>query len=499
MSYNLDLTDLDRQGGRSVTAQLVERFRAAIDSGALAPGEKLPTTRALAEQASINHLTAVRVYRRLAEQGYVTAAVGRGTFVRSVPPADGERDPVDWQSAVLPELRPSYSNEIFLASYMLPSEPGIVSLATGSPDPAIYPSAALGRIAAEVLAEGGGEPLSYLDPDGLPELREEIAERGRALGFSQTADEILVTSGARQAIDLVCRSVVAPGDVVVCESPTFIGILSSLQFSGARVIGVPVDDEGLDVDALERILARHEVKLVAVQSGCQNPTGRDLSPARAQRLLELARERSFFVLDDGVYATVRFDGRHRPRLRHELPDHVIYVDSLSKTIGGGLRIGWVAASGPVRQRLTWIKLHSDTHTSSLTQHVAHRWLASGEHERLLDATNPGYAHRCDALLASVERHLGDEVRVRRPVGGHHLWLTFRQPIDERALLSEAIRCGVTFLPGNAMLAEPSGTAAMRISFARLAVEELDEGVRRLAKAVRAVRHRASRPGLAALS
>jgi len=499
MSYNLDLTDIDREGGASLTSQLVERFRAAIDSGELAPGEKLPTTRALAQQASINHLTAVRVYRRLAEQGYVTAAVGRGTFVRSLPPADGERDPVDWQSAVLPELRPSFSNEMFLASYMLPADPGIVSLATGAPDPAIYPSAALGRLAGEVLRDGGGESLSYLDPDGLLDLREEIAKRGRDLGFAQTADEILVTSGARQAIDLVCRSVVAPGDVVVCESPTFIGILSSLQFSGARVIGVPVDEEGMDVDALERVLARHEVKLVAVQSGCQNPTGQDLSPARAQRLLQLARERSFFVLDDGVYATVRFDGRRRLRLRHELPDHVIYIDSLSKTIGGGLRIGWVAASGPVRQRLSWVKLHSDTHTSSLTQHVAYRWLASGEHERLLDATNPGYRERCDALLESVHRRLGDEVRVRRPVGGHHLWLTFRQPIDERALLSEAIRCGVTFLPGNAMLAEPAGTAALRISYARLAPDELDEGVRRLAQAVRAVRHRASRPGLAALS
>jgi DNA-binding transcriptional MocR family regulator len=501
MSHKLKLNDLDRGSSTSITGQLVDRLREAIDAGELAPGEKLPTTRALAEEASINHLTAVRVYRRLAELGYVTSAVGRGTFVRSVPPPapDADRDPVDWQTAVLPEMRASFSNEMFLSTYMIPSDPGIVSLATGAPHPSIFPSTQLGRIADDLLNEIGGEALSYLDPDGLHELREEIAVRGRQLGFAQTADEILVTSGARQAIDLVCRAVVAPGDVVVSETPTFIGILSSLQMSGARVIGVPVDEEGLDVDALERILARHEVKLVAVQSGCQNPTGQDLSPRRAARLLELARERSFFILEDGVYATVRMEGEQRRRLRHEMPDHVIYVDSLSKTIGGGLRLGWAAASGPVRQRLSWLKLHNDVHTSSLVQHVAHRWLASGAHERLVEQTNPIYRERRDALIASVRARLDDEVRVRTPVGGHHLWLMFRRPIDERALLNEAIRQGVTFLPGGAMEAEPGGNGAMRISYARLEPDEMDEGVRRLASAIRAVRARAARPGIAALS
>ncbi len=498
MSYKLALSDIDRDSGTSVTSQLVERLRTAIDAGDLAPGEKLPTTRALAEQASINHLTAVRVYRRLAELGYVTSAVGRGTFVRAVPPADGDRDPVDWQTAVLPQL-PSFSNELFMAAYMIPSDPSIVPLATGAPDDDIYPARQLGTIADEVLRERGGEVLSYLDPNGLRELREEIAQRGRRLGFAQTADEILISSGGRQAIDLACRAVVAPGDVVVCESPTFIGILSTLQVTGARVIGVPVDEHGMDVDALERILARHEVKLVAVQPGCQNPTGQDLAPERARRLLALARERSFFVLEDGVYATIRFDGEERLRLRRDAPDHVLYVDSLSKTIGGGLRLGWIAASGPVRQRVAWLKQHNDTHTSSLVQHVANRWLASGEHERLVEATNPIYAARRDALLESVQRRLGDEVRVRRPVGGHHLWLTFRTRIDESALLSEAIRCGVSFIPGGTMLAEPSPTGALRLSYARLEPEQLDEGVRRLAKAVLAVRHRASRPGIAALS
>ncbi|MCW3065824.1 MAG: transcriptional regulator, GntR family with aminotransferase domain protein [Solirubrobacterales bacterium] len=498
MSYKVDLSDLDRAGAASLTAQMVERFSAAIDAGKLAPGEKLPTTRALAEDAGVNHLTAVRVYRRLAELGYVTATVGRGTFVRSVPPARAGEG-VEWQRSVLPRLRQSYPNEMLAASLHMPSDPRIVSLATGWPSPDLYPAAELARLSADIFADLGGDALAYSEPDGLPALREELAQRGRQHGFASDADEILVTSGARQGIDLACRTVVAPGDVVVCESPTFIGILSSLQATGARVIGVPVDEDGMDVDALERVLARHEVKLVALQGSSQNPTGRDLSDERAARLIELARERSFFVLEDGVYATVRFGSPERRRLRERAPEHVIYVDSLSKTIGGGLRLGWMAATGPVRSRLGALKMETDLHTSSLVQRLAQRYLASGHHEQLLERMNPVYADRAEGLLESLHRRLGDEAVTMRPLGGHHLWVTFERPIDERQLWSEAIRQGVGVTPGGATMAESAEYAALRLSFSYLEPDRLDEGVRRLAAAVRAVRRRQGTTSLAAFS
>jgi DNA-binding transcriptional MocR family regulator len=498
MSYKVDLSDLDREGAASLTAQMVERFRSAIDAGALGPGEKLPTTRALAEEAGVNHLTAVRVYRRLGELGYVTATVGRGTFVRTVPPARAVGG-VDWQRSVLPRQRPSYPNEMLAASLRMPSDPSIISLATGWPSPDLYPAAELARITADIYADLGGEALAYSEPEGLPELREELAGRGRVHGFASDPEEILVTSGARQGVDLVCRTIVSPGDVVVCESPTFVGVLSSLQATGARVIGVPVDEDGLDVDALERVLARHEVKLVAVQSSSHNPTGRDLSEARGERLLELARQRSFFVLEDGVYSTVRFAGPEPRRLRERAPEHVVYVDALSKTIGGGLRLGWIAAAGPVRGRLADLKMGSDLHTSSLIQRISQRYLASGHHEELLQRTNKIYAARAEALLEIVERRLGDEATTMRPLGGHHIWVTFNRPLDEHVLWSEAIHHGVGFTPGGAAVAEPAEQTSMRLSFSYLDREALDEGVRRLAAAVRAVRRREGTRSLAAYS
>jgi 2-aminoadipate transaminase len=497
-SHNPDLSRLDRRAPSSLTQQLVDLIRAEIDSGALPAESRLEPTRALAERAGINHLTAVRAYRRLAELGYVMAAVGRGTFVRRMLPGPSGADSCDWQSAVLPERRASYANDALAQSFRMPREAELISMATGWPDPALLPVDDLARITADLFAEVGSDALSYLDPEGLPALRSEIAARGRLHGFAREPDEIVVTSGARQAIDLVARAVLRPGDVVAVEAPTFAGTLSSLQATGARLIGVPVDDDGLDVDALERILARHEIKLCVLQSSSQNPTGRDLSGSRSTRLIELARERSFFVLDDGVYAGVRFEGAERPRLRHLAPSHVIYVDSLSKTVGGGLRLGWVAADGPVRSRLVDLKLGSDFHTSSLVQHLAARYLACGGYEEMLERTMPVYRERRDVLLESIDRRLAGEASYSFPLGGHHVWVTLDRPTDEQLLLREALRCGVAFTPGRAMVPEEAVRGQLRLSFSLLGLAELDEGVRRLGVALRQLRRDAA-GGRAALA
>lgn len=487
MSYKLDLSHLAREGDTSINAQLVELVRSAIERGELHPGEKLPTTRALAEEAGLNHLTVVRAYRRLAEQGYVTAARGRGTFVRQAPPVLAGGTDGRWQHAVLPEARRSYMSQIVADTWQPPTDEDHVNLATGWASPELHPVRELARLTSAAFAQAGAATLAYGDPDGLWGLREELARRGAIAGFASEPGEIVITTGARQAIDLVCRTILRPGDVAVTESPTYMGGLVSMHESGARVLGIPYDEQGIDVDALEAILAHHEVKLVSVQSGSQNPTGQDLAPERAERLLQLARERSFFIVEDGVYCTVRFGTPEPPRLRLRAPDHVIYIDSLSKTIGGGLRIGWVAASGDVRRRLTDLKLATDYHTPVLTQHLAQRWLTEGAHDRHLRRINAIYARRCEAMLESLERRLGDEVLTIAPKGGHHLWVTFRRPLDDRLLFSEAMRYGVSFTPGAATSVEGDGLSGLRLSFSLLDEERIDEGVRRLAAAVRAVR------------
>jgi 2-aminoadipate transaminase len=499
MSYKLDLSDLNRAGDVSITQQLVDRFSAAIEAGELEPGSKLPPTRELAAEAGVNHLTAARVYRKLAELGYVTASVGRGTFVRTLTPAGSASHGDDWQAYALPPDEVSYSEQVLADTFALAGRDDVISLATGWPAPSTYPTEEVARIAAEVFAEEGGNALSYLPAEGLFALREQIAARGRTYGYAEDADEVVVTSGAQQAIALSARATLEPGDVAVIESPTFMGMMTAMRGTRARVIGVPVDEDGFDVDALERLLARHEVKLVGLQTACQNPTGRNLSEERRHRLAELAVERNFFILEDRVYADMHFESRFVRSLRELAPAHVLYVNSLSKVVGGGLRVGWVTARGPVRERIAMLKLDADFHTATLIQHIAARWLATGAYERHVKQTIPFYRERRDALLASLERHLAGEYRVDPPAGGHHLWVTLTRPLDERALYAEAARGGVTFTPGGAVTAERRSQTSFRLSFSLLDPEQLDEGVRRLARSIREVRRRAHHAIPAAMS
>ena len=490
MSYKMDLSDLVRAGGTSITQQLVDRFTAAIESGRLEPGEKLPPTRELAELAGVNHLTAARVYRKLAELGYVSASVGRGTFVRALVPAGSAEHGDDWQVYALPEHELSYSEQVLADVMSSVGQEGLISLAVGWPSPRLYPTEELARITAQVFEEEGGVALSYLPAQGLYAFREQLALRGRTYGFAEDPDEIVVVSGAKQGISLTARATLEPGDVAVVESPTFAGLLDSLRQTGARVIGVPVDEDGFDVAQLERLLARHEVKLVGLQTSCQNPTGRDLSDERRRRLAELAVERNFFVLEDRVYADASFEGEPARPLRELAPAHVIYVNSLSKVVGGGLRAGWIAARGPVLDRITTLKLEADFHTPTLIQHMAARWLAAGAYDRHVEHTLPFYRERRDALLAALERHLPGEYHADSPQGGHHVWVTLNRSLDERALYTEAARHGVAFTPGGAITAERRSQTSFRLSFSLLEPPELDEGVRRLARAIREVRRRA---------
>jgi DNA-binding transcriptional MocR family regulator len=490
MSYKLNLSDLERDGDVSITQQLVDRFTAAIDARELEPGSKLPPTRELAAEAGVNHLTAARVYRKLAELGYVTAQVGRGTFVRTLAPAGSASHGDDWQVYALPPEDISYSEQVLADSFSLTGQDDVISLAVGWPSPVNYPTAQVAAITAEVFEEVGGEALSYLPAEGLFELREALAARGRRYGWAEDADEIVITSGAQQAIALTAQSILEPGDVAVVESPTFIGMMTAMRGTGARVIGVPVDDHGLDVDGLERLLARHEVKMVALQSACQNPTGRSITEERRARLAELAVERNFFVLEDRVYADMHYEGKLLRPIRELAPAHVIYVNSLSKIVGGGLRSGWVAARGAVRERIAMLKLDADFHSPTLIQHIAARWLATGAYERHVERTIGFYRERRDALMDALERHMPGEYHADPPEGGHHLWVTLTRPLDERALYGEAARCGVAFTPGGAVTAERRSQTSFRLSFSLLDPDQLDEGVRRLARAIREVRRRA---------
>jgi 2-aminoadipate transaminase len=500
MSYKDKLSDIKRDGAASVTSQIVDIVSDAIASGELAPDDKLPPTRALAELAGVNHLTAARAYRRLAEAGLVTARVGQGTFVRVGAAADGasgpaDRENTDWQLYALPEELETYGDRILAEMFRQAGRDDVIPLMVGYPSDLLLPAERLAQITADVLAENGPRAHQYTDIEGLPELRESLAAVHRAEGLDDRPDQIVVTTGVHQAMTVTARAILRPGDAAACESPTFPGSIEALRNTGASVLPVRVDEGGLDVDGLEMLLRRRDIRLLALQPRMHNPTGCDLAPERRERLCELAARYGFFIVEDGAYAPLRFEGDPIPPLRSMLPSHVIYMSSLSKTVSPGLRTGWVAASGPVLERIVREKRNDDIHSSTFTQLVAARFLSDGGYEDQMERAIPFYRERHDALLAAVERHLEPVATVSRPTGGGHLWLTFRDDLDERDLYDEAVRQGVTFLPGGAMMAERPRETHIRLSFGYLEPDQLAEGVRRLAVAVRALRPRQRREAL----
>jgi 2-aminoadipate transaminase len=494
MSYKLELSDLTRDGERSITQQLVDTITGAIDEGELEPGEKLLPTRELAELAGVNHLTAVRAYKRLRELGLVTAHVGRGTFVRDAAAAPAARvpDSISWQRFALPEHEVGYGDRVLAEMHRQATSEELIALSVGYPSARLIPSDDLREAIDATLAEEADRALQYSNVQGLPELAAQVAALSASSGAPEDPDDILITSGAAQGLTLTCRAILRPGDVVACEDPSFPSVIRAIQETGARVESVPVDDDGLDVDALAGLLGRQEIKVLALQSRLHNPTGRDLVPRRREQLLELARRHGFFVLEDGVYASLRFEGEELPSLRSEAPAHVIYVDSFAKTVGGGLRIGWVAASGPVLDRIIAAKRADDIHSPTLTQLAVARYLASGAYPAQSERARAFYRERLDVLRDAIDDEFGSIASYVEPLGGGHLWLQLDSDVDERELADEAVRQGVAFVPGGALRIERRPELAMRLSYGFLEPDELVEGVRRIAAALRTLRARPSR-------
>ena len=499
MSYKDELTDIKRDVPASVTSQIVDVFAAAIAAGELTPDEKLPPTRELAEIAGVNHLTAARAYRRLAELGLVTARVGQGTFVRvgaqNGAGAGAERQDTDWQLYALPEQLETYGDRIIAEMFRQAGRDDVIPLMVGYPADKLLPTEVLAEVTAATLEEHGPRVHQYTDIEGAAELREQIAGLHQAEGMDDSPDHIIVTTGAHQAMTLVTRAILRHGDTVACESPTFPGSIEAFRNTGSSVLPVPVDEGGLDVDALELLLRRRDIRLLTLQPRLHNPTGRDLAPERRERLCELALRYGFFIVEDEAYGPLRFEGDEPEPLRAMLPSHVVFVSSLSKTVSPGMRTGWVSASGPVLDRIVHEKRNDDMHSATMTQLVAARFFADGHYQPQIARSISFYRERCEALVAAVERHLKPATTFIPPLGGGHLWLTFREALDERDLYDEAVRQGVTFLPGGAMMAERPRATHIRLSFGYLDPAELAEGVRRLAVAVRAVRPRPRREAL----
>lgn len=386
------------------------------------------------------------------------------------------------------DYSPELGGIIYQVASMARREGGI-SFAGGYPDPALFDTEGLAAAFNQMFREKFRAALQYGDREGYWPLRERLAAFSSTPGRTITAEEVIVTNGGQQGIEATVRTLTAPGDVVLIDSPSFPTALQVFQLAGLRGVSVACDADGLIPASLEEQARRHRPKLLYVVPSYGNPDGSLLSLERRRRVLELAAEYGFHVLEDDPYSRISF-GAPAPSsllgLTGEIPaakDRVIHVSSLSKLIAPGLRVGWMIPPANLRERFVWTKLATDIHSAVPTQVALENYWAAGGFEARLPVIRDTYRERALAMYAALGEYAGERLEFARPRGGMFMWCRTRAGIDTRDLLEAARREKVFFVPGIAFYPTQPDLRTFRLSFATMEIEALVEGIRRLARII----------------
>ena len=377
--------------------------------------------------------------------------------------------------------------------FKLLGKPGIISFAGGFPDPALFDVEGIAESSRAVLAGNPGPVLQYGATEGYQPLREGISRFMAAKGSSVAPDGLIVTTGSQQALDLIGKTMISPGDKIIVEAPTFLATIQCFRLYGANIIGAPIDADGVDVDKLEQLIEQHKPKLVYLIPTFGNPSGATLSLARRKRILEIAARTQTVVVEDDPYGELYFDQPPPPSLlalSDGVPgsrDWLVHCGSFSKILSPGLRVGWMIAPAELLAKATMCKQFSDAHTSNLSQAIAAHYLTLNRLGGALAAVRKTYAERANVMAASLRRELGDAIAFNQPQGGMFFWakLTgFRGQISSAPdFAKRAIEKGVAFVPGAPFYAHDPDLSTLRLSFATVGLEKIEEGIGRLRQAL----------------
>ncbi|TME92541.1 MAG: PLP-dependent aminotransferase family protein [Chloroflexi bacterium] len=392
--------------------------------------------------------------------------------------------PVAWQQLYADRaqgMRASDIREIL----KITAQPDVISLAGGLPAPELFPIDEYRRAFEWVLESDGAQALQYGPSEGYRPLRKLLAERLSRFGIGCSADDILVTNGSQQALDLIGKILLNPGDAVVVEKPTYLGALQAFNQYQATYAVVPMDEDGMRVDEVERLLSQQHargqrIKFIYALPNFQNPTGRSMSLARRRRLVELASQSGIPIVEDDPYGELRFEGQHLPTLKSLDTDGlVIYLGTFSKILAPGFRLGWIVAGQEAMEALLHGKQPSDLHTGMAQQMATYEVARDGFVDTHVERIKAFYKERRDVMLQAIEEHFPPEAHYTRPGGGLFVWAELERHIDTRELLLDAIQDKVAFVPGQGFHPDRSGTNTMRLNFSNVPPDQLREGIRRL--------------------
>jgi 2-aminoadipate transaminase len=369
------------------------------------------------------------------------------------------------------------------------ARPEVISLAGGLPDTSTFPPQSFAAQMTRIAQESVVEALQYGPTEGFEETVDCILQVMGAEGMLPDPEDVIVTTGGQQAIDLACKTLVDPGDVVICEAPTYPGAVPVFCSYQADVVQIECDADGMRIEELEEALERldsegRRPKFVYSVPSFQNPAGVTMSLERRRRLIELARAREMLVIEDNPYGLLRFGGEPLPPL-YQLDggDFVVYIGTFSKILSPGIRLGWAVAPPPVMDKIVLGKQAADLCTSTLTQYFVREYFAEGRWREYVESLSGIYRERRDVMLGALREHFPEAATWTEPEGGLFIWATLPEFIDTGDLLARALRDDVAFVPGQAAFVDGRGGSSMRLNFSGVGGEEIREGVRRIGRVV----------------
>ena len=368
--------------------------------------------------------------------------------------------------------------------------PDVISLAGGQPDTTSFPAELLAQLMSGVAAEASAKALQYSPTEGLWSVREAIVEVMAAEGTEVDATDVLVTTGGQQVIDLVCKTLIDPGDVIVAEAPTYPGAVPTFSAYEADVVQVGMDGDGMLIDELEATLDRLEAerrrpKFIYTVPTFQNPGGVTMSLPRRRRLVQVAAERELLVLEDNPYGLLRYEGDPLPTLYAlDRGEFVIYLGTFSKILSPGIRIGWTTAPAPVLEKMNLGKQGADLCSSAFSQMFIASYFEHDRWQDYLQSLRDLYRRRRDTMLDALAEHFPREASWTRPQGGLFIWATLPDYIDTTDLLARALSHNVAFVPGRAAYLDGRGANAMRLNFSGVSDDDIRDGIRRIGEVVR---------------
>jgi GntR family transcriptional regulator/MocR family aminotransferase len=487
---------LDRQSNEPLYQQIRTHFRQGILSGGLAPDTRLPASRQLARDLGVNRITVENAYSELEADGLVFSRVGSGTYVLppnplpSIPKNNTEASWPLWQQSIQVSnavSRLGATEEMLKAA----GHPNPINFASGISDTRQFPADEFRKVLQAIMRRDGIDALGYGERSGYAPLREGIAHILASQGLQTHAENILITAGSQQAITLVSQTLLDPGDVILVESPTYSIAMELFRALGFRIVGIPMDNQGMQVEKLEKILQQHHPKLIYTIPNFHNPTGTCLNSTRRRQLIVLSERYNVPILEDDFVGDLRYEGRTQPSIKALDPGgQVIYISTFSKMLMPGLRVGFLVADGPVYDSLFSLKRLSDLATSTLIQRALEAYVTVGRYQAYLRRSCQIFRKRRDAMLAAIQRYLPAEVSFEPPQGGLHLWLRLPEDLSSDELLPLACQEGVAFAPGSNFFLEGSGEQGwMRLNFVAQPEDEIETGIKRLGKAIKRLRIR----------